>query len=231
MQPTPEAEAFIARIDALPTGPGINLGDALQPSLTEEEELRQLFATDRPSTRLANPHVGLVDVFAAPASIKTTRARVVQNPEELSAQYVMPIPESLRRKEGAPCMVADLDEFRKNWAIFTEGSLSQLLNWNNVVAAGGSVLACLNPLEAANKISKRAIRKHYHSNAYPTSDVDLFLWGLDTKQACTSFPMGFSGTHCVTGRGQNPVNLRSRAGFCSMGRNLHPYQTYCVNPL
>jgi hypothetical protein len=31
--------------------------------------------------------------------------------------------------------------------------------------------------------SKRAISKYYHSAAYPTSDVDLFLWGMTPEQA------------------------------------------------
>ncbi|KAJ3511469.1 hypothetical protein NLJ89_g4078 [Agrocybe chaxingu] len=182
-QPTPEADAFIERINALPNEPGVSLDHALNPSLVEEEELRRLFATDPQNTRLAHPHVGLIDLFNAPASIRTARPRVVRDPEDLSAKYVLPVSEAKRRKEGTPCMVADVDEFKKNWAIFTEGSLSQLLDWNNVIAAGGSVLACLAPLEAVHTASKRAICKHYHSNAYPASDIDLFLWGLNVEQA------------------------------------------------
>jgi hypothetical protein len=76
-----------------------------------------------------------------------------------------------------------LEEFKKNWDIFTEGSLSQFIEWNNVVAAGGPVLACLLPFEDAAKVSKRSIRKHYHSEAYPTSDINLFLWGLTPERA------------------------------------------------
>jgi len=182
MQPTAEINNFISRIASLPAGPGVSLDAALQPSLDEETELRKLFATDRQNAVLGNPHVGLVNVFDAPDAIRTTRARVVQDKADLSAKHVMPLSLENRRKEGTPAMVFDLEEFKKNWAIFTEGSLSQLVDWNNVVAAGGSVLACLTPLEEENKISKRAIRKHYHSNAYPTSDVDLFLWGMNPEQ-------------------------------------------------
>ncbi|KAF4615928.1 hypothetical protein D9613_011323 [Agrocybe pediades] len=183
MQHTPEIDAFIARIEALPSGPGVSLDAALQPSLDEESELRKLFATDKGNARLTSPYVGLVDLFAAPASLRTTRARVVQGSEDLSAKYVMPLSNENRRAEGALSTVIDLDEFKRNWSIFTEGSLSQLFDWNNVVAAGGSVLACLAPLDEEDKVSKRAIRKVYHSRAYPTSDVDLFLWGLTPEQA------------------------------------------------
>ncbi|TFK67259.1 ankyrin [Pluteus cervinus] len=182
-QQTPEARAFLERIVALPKGPGVSLDEALQPSLDDEADLRKLFATDKGNARLQNPYVGLVDVFGAPVDIRTTRARVVKDEEDWSAKYVLPLTEKQRRKEGTPCMAENFEEFKKNWAIFTEGSLSQLIDWNNVVAAGGSVHACLSPLTDEEKASKRSIRKHYHGVAYPTSDVDLFLWGLTQEQA------------------------------------------------
>ena len=175
-------DAFVGRIQSLSPGYGVSLDAALQPSLDEEAELRTLFATDRQNLRLSNPYIGLVNVFAAPDAIKTTRAGVVQGKEDISSQYVMPLSADNRRQEGAPCMVADLEEFKKNWAIFTEGSFFRLLDWNNVIAAGRAVLACLSPLDEEHKKSKRAIRKYYHNNVYPTSDVDLFLWGLDAEQ-------------------------------------------------
>ncbi|KAF9530937.1 hypothetical protein CPB83DRAFT_849901 [Crepidotus variabilis] len=183
MEADKETEAFIARISALPEGPGVDLTPALQPSLEYEEGLRQLFANDKSNQQISNRYVGLVDLFATPETIKKTKARVVKDAQDLSFCYVFPLTEKQRRKEGAPCMVSDLDEFRKNWSIFTEGSLSQLIDWNNVVAAGGSVLACLAPLDKQHTVSKRATRKHYHTNAYPSSDVDLFIYGLDAKQA------------------------------------------------
>jgi len=177
-----EAANFVERVAALPQGQNISLDHVLQPSLDNEAELRKLYATDKANKRLKDPFVGLVDVFEAPADIRITRARVVADDQDLSAKYVMPLPEADRRKEGEPSMVSDLEEFKKNWAIFTEGSLSQLFDWSNVVAAGGAVLACLSPLSAAIKESKRTLRKYYHSVAYPTSDIDLFLWGMDVEQ-------------------------------------------------
>ncbi|PCH39851.1 ankyrin [Wolfiporia cocos MD-104 SS10] len=186
MPPAPEAHAFLARIAELPpSGPDVfdALSQALQPSLDDEAELRKLFATDKNNPRLQDPHVGLVDVFDAPADIRTTRARVVKDEQDVNAKFVLPLTNERRHKDGAPAMVSSLDEFKKNWAIFTEGSLSQLLDWNNVIAAGGSVQACLNPVPASAKVSKRAMRKHFHNNAYPTSDVDLFLYGLTPEQA------------------------------------------------
>ncbi|GBE83207.1 hypothetical protein SCP_0502540 [Sparassis crispa] len=185
MPQTLEAEAFLSRIAVLPSGPGAagKLSDVLQPSLDDEAALRKLFAMDKANARLDNLYVGLVDVFDAPDVIRTTRARVVKDEIDLSAKYVMPLSEGRRRKEGAPAMVATLEDFKKNWAIFSEGSLSQLLDWNNVIAAGGAVQACLNPVPEYAKVSKRALRKHFHTNEYPTSDVDLFLYGMTLEQA------------------------------------------------
>ncbi len=178
-----EATAFLARISELPSGPGVSLDAALQPSLDDEATLRKLFAQDKTNSRLSDPSVGLVDIFDAPAAIRTTRARVIANEEDLSKRYVMPLSEMARRKEGSPSMVESLEEFKKNWAIFTEGSLSQLADWNNVIASGGAVQACLTPVPDSAKVSKRALRKYFHSQAFPTSDVDLFLYGLTPAQA------------------------------------------------
>ncbi|OBZ73133.1 hypothetical protein A0H81_06697 [Grifola frondosa] len=185
MPQTPEAQAFLSRIAQLPPGPGATdaLSLALQPSLDDEAELRKLFATDKTANRLNDNHVGLVDVFDAPDDIRKTRARIVADEADLSAKHIMPLPEGRRREEGAPCIVSSLDEFKKNWAIFTEGSVSQLVDWSNVMAAGGAVQACLTPLPEYAKASKRTMRKYFHNRAFPTSDVDLFLYGLTPEEA------------------------------------------------
>jgi hypothetical protein len=217
---------FISRIAALPKGVPVSLDEALQPSLDDEAELRRLFATDTKNPRLSNPHVGLVDVFDAPADIRTTRARVVQNEFDLSEKYLMPLTEARRRKEGTPAMASSLEEFNQNWSIFSEGSLS-LLDWNNVVAAGGSVLACLLPVPDANKASKRTLRKYFHSTAFPTSDIDLFLYGLTPEQAEAKIIAIFQGLNLI-----GPLQLHlayiipSYQGCHSLGLYLRPNQAF-----
>ncbi|TFY63651.1 hypothetical protein EVG20_g6224 [Dentipellis fragilis] len=168
-----EANAFLNRLAQVPRRGPVSLDAVLQPFLDDEAELRKLFAQDMTNSRLADKHVGLVDVFAAPEDSRLTRARVVADDADLTAKYVMPLPASHRRADHTPSTVDDLDEFKKNWAIFTEGSLSQLFDWNNVVAAGGSVLACMTPVPDVAKASKRSMRKYFHEAAYPTSDIDL----------------------------------------------------------
>ena len=186
MSQNKEASQFLSRISDLPNGP-VYLYSALQPSLDDEAELRRLFATDKDNTRLKDIHVGLVDVFAAPNGIRTTRVRIIRDDADRDAQHIMPLPDSLRREEGSPAMVESLEAFKKNWGIFTEGSLSQLSDWNNVVAAGGFVQACLMPLPKAATTSKRAIRRYYHDKAFPSSDVDLFLYGLTAGEVGIPF--------------------------------------------
>jgi hypothetical protein len=182
-----EATQILSRIANLPKG-NVSLDGVLQPSLDDEAELRKLFATDKGNTRLKDIHVGLVDIFAAPSDIRITRARVVTSDTDRDAQHVMPLSDALRRKEGSPAMVENLEAFKKNWNVFTENSLSQLSDWSNMVAAGGSVQACLMPLPKAATASKRAMRKYYHEKAFPTSDVDLFLYGLTTQEVgCAPF--------------------------------------------
>ena len=182
MAQSQETQTFLDNILALPSSPGVSLDGVLAKAIEDETVLRRLYANDRTSTRISNPYVGLVSVYDAPDAIRKTRARVVKDKEDLDAKHILPLADDLRRKEGTPSVAESLEQFQRNWNVFTEGALSQLTDWNNVVAAGGSVLACLLPLSVENGETKRAIRKFYHSKAYPTSDVDLFLWGLTPQQ-------------------------------------------------
>lgn len=178
----PEAQAFLKRVKGASYS---DLNNVLAASVKDETELRRLFATDRKHARLANPYVGLVSVFdVQPADgVNKARARVVKDDVDRSAKFVFPLSDDKRRKDGTPAIADSFADFQKNWTIFSEGSLSQLADWNNVVVAGGSVLGCLLHLDDAHKESKRAIRKYFHSKAFPTSDVDIFLWGLNAEQA------------------------------------------------
>ena len=89
MSHSSQVQSFLERIVMLPKDPGVSLNNALRPSLTYEVELRCLFVTDRDSTQLDDPYVGLVDVFAATPDIRLMRARLVRDDKDLS--YVMPL--------------------------------------------------------------------------------------------------------------------------------------------
>ncbi|KAF7978397.1 hypothetical protein HWV62_795 [Athelia sp. TMB] len=181
------------------------LDDVLEVSLLDEKLLRSQFAAhpDHYSEQLSNPYAGLIDVFKLPPTLRISRAREVSSAAELGARHIVPIPMSQRRADGLPSMVDSLEAFRCNWSLFTEGMLSRHDIWGNVIAAGGSVLACLSPLPDAvdsvqDVLSKyRALRRYYHTVAYPSSDIDLFLWGMTPKQAEWMSPVGLHHTSFV----------------------------------
>lgn len=93
-----EATQFLSRVAVLPKE-NVSLDAVLQPSLDDEADLRKFFATDKGNTRLKDINVGLVDIFAAPSDIRTTRARVITRDSDRDAQHVMALPDALRRKE------------------------------------------------------------------------------------------------------------------------------------
>ncbi|KAI0059341.1 ankyrin [Artomyces pyxidatus] len=174
-----EAEVFLSRIAQLPDGPGVSLDALSEQARDEELELRRLFATERTNVRLADIHAGLVDVFEAPMHARTTRARVFDD-RDANLKFVEPLPDSRRRKEGTPATVVTLEEFRENWATFTENLLSDI-DWSNIIAAGESVSACILPRLGDEVAIERA--EYFHEVAYRECDIQLFLWGLTSEEA------------------------------------------------
>jgi hypothetical protein len=170
-------ETFVSQV-----AKGVSLDDALAPAIESETDLRRLFATDRSDPKLTNPFIGLVDVFATHSSIRLTQARKVQGEQDLNTHCVFPLLEEKRRADGEPAMAANLDDFKTAFNIFSEGSISQLTNWDNVIVAGGSVLACLAPIPKDAQKTKRGIRKYFHGEGYPNSDIDMFIYGLTPEQ-------------------------------------------------
>ncbi|KAJ7166063.1 hypothetical protein C8R46DRAFT_900097 [Mycena filopes] len=81
----------------------------------------------------------------------------------------MPLSDLNRRKEGAPSMVPDIDEFKKNWGVFSEGSLSQLFDWSNVIyeAVRDSV-----PWDVTCVRTKHTVSIH---SQYPYRSVQIVL--------------------------------------------------------
>ncbi|KAL5358884.1 ankyrin repeat-containing domain protein [Aspergillus floccosus] len=94
----------------------------------------------------------------------------------------MPLKAEDRRPNGSLAVVPRLEEFKNNFAIFSEASLSDM-DWSNVIVAGSAVVTCLLPVPDEHKGSKRALRQFYHDKVAPASDVDLFLYGLTEEQA------------------------------------------------
>nr|CAG4719202.1 unnamed protein product [Naegleria fowleri] len=107
-----------------------------------------------------------------------------------------------------PHVVSSIEEFLFNYHHFTEGMLDGL-DWSNVIMAGGSVSTIINKMPTIRDISCRSVRRtpqqlrnnissfidkpeqaasiHYHSRRHKWdnhySDIDLFIYGLDEKDA------------------------------------------------
>ncbi|KAH6682113.1 hypothetical protein F5X68DRAFT_233828 [Plectosphaerella plurivora] len=163
--------------------PDTPINDIIQPYRTYEAQLRSIFAQDRQSPLLQDPHVNLCPLFTNDTKDIKIRARDLESEsQEEKDRYIMPLPEEKRRANGSPAVVASLADFRRNFSIFSESSLADL-DWNNVVAAGSSVINTLLPVPPEFNTTKRKLREYYHEKFCPASDVDLFLYGLTHDEA------------------------------------------------
>ncbi|KDR65523.1 hypothetical protein GALMADRAFT_42720, partial [Galerina marginata CBS 339.88] len=108
-----------------------------------------------------------------------------------------PLPPHLRKKAGTLAIVPTICEFERNWNLFTHNILSNM-SWNNVVAAGGSVLATFlihniylqsSQLSAALFPTRHVqiILRLYHSPAE-------VLAGFDIDSCC----FAYDGSHLWT---------------------------------
>ncbi|XWW92272.1 hypothetical protein V2A60_000195 [Cordyceps javanica] len=163
--------------------PDKSMIEIMEPYRKYEAELRGVFAQDRQNPALNDPYINVLPLFTKDTSCITTRARdLASESEEEKSKYIMALPDEQRRAHGSPATVGSIDEFQKNFNLFSESSLSEL-DWNNVVAAGSSVINCLLPVPEAFNVNKRKLREYYHEKFCPASDVDLFLYGLTHDEA------------------------------------------------
>lgn len=163
--------------------PETSMVELLQPYREYEARLRQAYAQEPDSELLKDPYVNVLPLFTDNTSDIKIRARNLEaESEEESARYIMPLPKDMRRQNQSPAVVQSHREFQKNFNIFSESSLVEL-NWDNIVAAGSSVVNCILPVPKKYSGSKRLMREFYHEKFAPASDVDLFLYGLTEEQA------------------------------------------------
>ncbi|KAK0702836.1 hypothetical protein B0H67DRAFT_676136 [Lasiosphaeris hirsuta] len=163
--------------------PEIPMADIMKPYRQYEAELRTVFAQDRANPALEDPYLNVLPLFNKDTKLITTRSRdLAKETDEEKARYIMPLPAEKRRPHGSPAVVGSIKEFQKNFSIFSESSLADL-NWDNIVAAGSSVVNCILPVPAEFNTTKRKLREYYHEKFCPASDVDLFLYGLAHDEA------------------------------------------------
>lgn len=171
---------FIPYVQSHPDTP---LAELLEPYKQYDAKLRELFAQEPDHPVLKDHHLNIVPVFDGHEQAVKVRARSLDSEtQEEKERYLMTLDPEERRISNSPAIVEDLRSFRHNFTLFCESSLVDL-DWNNVVAAGSSVVTCLLPVPEQHRESKRALRQYYHETIAPASDVDLFIYGLNEEQA------------------------------------------------
>ncbi|MBE3043134.1 hypothetical protein IMZ48_11300 [Candidatus Bathyarchaeota archaeon] len=188
-------------VDYIADNPGKSMSELMAPYREYENKLRTVFAQEPGDPRLLDGHINVLPLFNEKTARITTRARDLASESQAEQErYIMALPDDKRRSHGSPATVGSLKDFRSQFAIFSENSLSDL-DWSNVrspfcsdsdiceltrcqvVAAGSSVVNCLLPVPEEYNTSKRKLREYYHQKFCPASDVDLFLYGLNEEQA------------------------------------------------
>ncbi|KAI1288909.1 ankyrin repeat protein [Xylaria venustula] len=163
--------------------PNVPMSELMNPYRQFEAKLREVYAQERGNPILKDPYLNVLPLFTKDTPAIRTRARDLNSEtQDQKDKYIMSLPEDKRRASGSPAVVESLKEFRHNFGVFSESSLSDM-DWDNVVAAGSSVVNCLLPVPPEYQTPKRALRQYYHEKFCPASDVDLFLYGLNEEQA------------------------------------------------
>ncbi|KAI9702849.1 MAG: hypothetical protein M1836_008063 [Candelina mexicana] len=156
--------------------------DLLQPYIEYEAKLREIYAQEPDRDIVKDQSINTVPIFAGYESDIRVRSRnIALETDAQKEKYLMPLKDSGRKSDGSAAMVGSFKDFQKNFNLFSESALVDL-DWNNVVAAGSSVVTALLPVPEKHSESKRAQRSYYHDILAPASDCDLFIYGLDEKQ-------------------------------------------------
>ena len=171
-------DRFIEYLDTHKDKP---LPELIEPYQKYDNEMRKVFAQQPGHPSTATPSV--VPIFTGHEESVRVRARNLKAEDQKQQDsYIMPLKQKERRANDSPAIVQSFADFRTNFNVFSESSLVDL-KWNNVVAAGSSVVTPLLAVPEKHSGSKRALREYYHEQLAPASDVDLFLYDLTEEQA------------------------------------------------
>jgi len=159
-------------VDYIAKHPDVPMAQIMEPYRKFEAELRKAYAQERDNPLLDDPYVNVLPLFTKDTPSICARARnLAAEAQEEKEKYIMPLSDEKRRSDGFPAVVESLKEFRHNFGVFSESSLSEM-DWSNVVAAGSSVVNCLLPVPAKFKKSKRALRQYYRTLIRQTSIME-----------------------------------------------------------
>ncbi|CAG8533706.1 4216_t:CDS:10 [Dentiscutata erythropus] len=203
--------------------------EGINSALARGATLLNLFENSPDDPLLKKPYLDLFSVYKNEDIWGAKPRQVGKDPHEDSL-YIMPLPEEKRRKNGQLSICkGGIEAFKRNWKLFTEGSLDGL-DWNNTIVSGGSVLACLLPLPARDQNNLYKIRKNY-TEVFASSDIDIHFYGIDEETAkkkmlhiyetvCRNVPFKVI---CV--RGKNCVNIVSKYPYRHIQIVLKIYRT------
>lgn len=168
----------------------------------EEDALRSAFVAN-PKT-ITDPFVHCINVFGdlittathEPVPVCTNLGR--SNCHSLLYQLLFRSPLS----EPRCATVQSIADFQTNLVALC-GDWILSFSWENVVLAGGAVLACVLPAPATCRGDLVALKAYFQEdNRWSGADVDLFLYGLspDAATAKTLSLLDFFRTHSTSRR-------------------------------
>lgn len=133
---------------------GNEISKLVAPYNQYEARLREGFAQHRDHPSLQDPNVNAVPVFSQDVPRISKRAIDDKTHHET---HIVPLNAKNRKPAAAPATVQSIQDFKKNFNLFSESSLADL-DWSNVVAAGSSVVTPLLPVPEKYNTSKKAQR-------------------------------------------------------------------------
>lgn len=144
------------------------LVDIIEPYKAYDTKVRELFAQNPESTALLDPHVNVVPVFGNghESDVKIRARDLNAESQDEKEKYIMPLKDEDRKPNGSPAIVPSVDEYKRNFNVFTELSLTDM-NWDNVVVAGSAAATPLMPVPKEFQSSKRGLRQYYHEILAP----------------------------------------------------------------
>ncbi|KAJ3315480.1 hypothetical protein HDV04_003022 [Boothiomyces sp. JEL0838] len=130
-----------------------------------ENRYRSMFVSDRENKALEDPYLMMGSVFIG----YETKAFVPKETDTLLLESPFHPGSAFASKEL----------FKKQWHHLT-GGVFQDIDLNNLLFAGGAVLAALQPFDPSKDINEQLIEKGYYN-----SDIDIFVYGITDVQEAT----------------------------------------------
>ncbi|KAJ3443233.1 ankyrin repeat ph and sec7 domain containing protein secg-related [Anaeramoeba flamelloides] len=200
-----------------------DLNNLFEKTRNEENKFRELFAKKRESEVLKDDKLMLVNAFENFDIFKGL-------PETEDEKK---IPRAFPNEKPVDPKVSNINtkkDFLNNFLVYSERQLDYL-DWNNVLVAGGAVLACLQPIPEEHNVSNLTRRKYYHDLQYNGGDIDIFIYGLDEEAANEKIKSIYSAIvetipfKAICFRTRNSVSIISQYPFRTIQIILRLYKS------